>query len=196
MSVFLLFVLLQLVRSEDLIQFIDNYNITFKRIEDDECYYTGNGKNHTSEKYDFNDEEVEYKKYKNEDCSGDPIETTKTSLKTFLNLKNQKYIECPEYVGFTIKDVSEKKDCKYEESAERIYYKPGCYQTGGLSSIQYSVVDNHLIKRTFTSKGCTGVDTLYDFGECDKCNSKQLWFVQCGSISMMILLVVALILFF
>ena len=76
-------------------------------------------------------------------------------------MKNQKYIECPEYVGFTIKDVSEKKDCKYEESAERIYYKPGCYQTGA-TSVQYSVVDNHLIKRSFSSKGCTGVDTLND----------------------------------
>ena len=196
MKFILLFVLIQISLSKDLIKFL-NGESTFQRYEDGECYstpeYDSKGKV-TKEKsvyYSFDDDEIEIENYNSNDCSGDVVSTEKMKLNDYINKNSYNYTDCPEYVGFIIPDKTD--NCDNEERGVRTYFKTGCHKQGS-KSFQFAVHEEKLLMRSFSTKGCTGDSSNTFYGTCDSCTANK-HYVQCGSISTMIILLLTFILF-
>ena len=190
--------LIQFAFAEDFIK--ESLYHTFERIESNECIYTGTGE---SSKYYFNNaNEVKATFYKTDDCSGTGVTETETPTN-----HGYKYMQTPKYVGFTVNDGT--SNCKYEKYAQRTYYKEGCGKlTLNGMSVEFKKESDSLVLKNYKSGDCSGSpDKTVTIGQCDKCVTgefnllnfiklKGSFYVQCGTVSQMILLILALILFF
>ena len=182
-------VLLQFAVAKDIIE-EDKLTNTFERTENGECVTYSET---SSMKTKFSSDEMSVTMCDKAECSGTCV-TTETKLSDDLKIETQ---DCPEYVGFTVHDKT--KDCKYEKTGKRVYYKEGCFN----EILKHTVKDNKLVTETYKDKGCTGDIVLTkEIGECGKCNTKVVIgdytgtvFVQCGAISKMILVLLALVFF-
>ena len=173
----------------------ENKDGTFIRYEDGECVYTGKGQ---SMKVTFTSTEAVAKHYGNDDCSGD----VKKEEKTEIAKSGMKVMECPKYLGFIAKDGT--SDCKYQKYAYRTYYKEGCFPKNDKEYYKYAIENNKLTRKTFDNKDCSGTakEDVADqnfAGECNKCHTiaddKTSELVICGTVSQMILAVLAVLFF-
>ena len=60
------------------------------------------------------------------------------------------------------------------------------------------VENNKLVTKTYTTKDCSGQSTSAEIGDCNTCHVdplKNTLFVQCGTISKMILVILAVLFF-
>ena len=186
-----LFVLLQLAAAatKDII-IEDKSKNTFERIESGQCI---TGSPDASVEYKFSSDKVTVLVCNKAECTGTCYEGT-GKIPNGQKLETQ---DCPKYVGFTINDGT--KDCKYESTGDRTYYKEGCFN----NNTKHVVKNNKLVTETYNGAGCSGtVNKTVEIGECHKCNQftegstiKYAKFVQCGDISKMILVLLALVFF-
>ena len=98
--------------------------------------------------------------------------------------------DCPDHAGFIVEAGS---GCKYEHCGTRVYFSGECTAFGDYS-LKYEEKDGKLVGIGYTSKDCTGDGESEELGSCGTCLEGGEY-LQCGTISNMVILLLALIFF-
>ena len=187
----LFFLILSVVSKQDIIK--ENRNSPkFERYENGVCYYD---EQNSSQKYIINENNtVTKEKYRSSNCEQGTL--TKSEI---VNSKSYELKECPKYVAFFVEDDS--PGCPHESNGKREYFKEGCFlydATQSIRSYQYEEKKNELIISYYASTDCTGEVTKTNNYKCDSCIEDnyewESFYVQCGDVMNMILLVCLMLL--
>ena len=164
----------------------------FYKIDKGECVYI--------DKYSVIYEGGDFSCYTSKDCSGDEVSNEADELACALLIavtfgESDAFVEkdVPNYAGF-VSEFADEAGCPNERYILREYLKSDCTKIEGGSS--KGVEENgKLIQKLYTSSDCSGEPIENrEIGTCDACHADNKY-VQCGTISNLILLAIVLIAF-
>ena len=190
---FALFViaLIQVAAAKDLIQ--DLGDGKFFRIEKGKCWH--NQLTGTSIKYINEDgDKVTLEEHTTKDCSGKPTSTSVLNS-TQLQGINWQLKDCPKWTGYLVTDSDAK--CANKDTNTKIYLSDGCHKKSDGTSLKYLIEKSALREDSYKKANCEEYDKTAEYGKCDECAKANsgYQFVKCGTVSKMILAVLAVLFF-